>query len=122
MLYVHKKTDTKVSYNNPGNGIIELVTRIFFIWGLTKKEGLIIMYPYWYGRHYGMMPGNGWWLGLETVGFFLLILFLLLLYRNYMKHIARIAGPPTALDIAKERLAKGEITPEEFAAMKEHLK
>jgi putative membrane protein len=83
---------------------------------------LIIMHPYWYGRHYGMMPGNGWWFGFEILGFLLLVVFLLLLYRNYMKHKARIAGPPTALDIAKDRLAKGEITPEEFAAMKEHLK
>ena len=80
------------------------------------------MHPYWYGRPYGMMPFNGWWFGFEILGFFLLVIFLLLLYRNYMKHSTQVAGSPTALDIAKERLAKGEITPEEFAAMKEHLK
>ncbi|MCX5780077.1 MAG: SHOCT domain-containing protein [Firmicutes bacterium] len=81
-----------------------------------------MMYRYGYGPYDGMMPYNGWWFGLEIVGFFLLAIFLIIMYRNYLQHSARVEGPPTALDIAKNRLAKGEITPEEFAAMKDHLK
>jgi uncharacterized membrane protein len=82
----------------------------------------MMRYPYWNDRYYDMMPVNGWWLGLEILGFILLAIFIIILYRNHLKHLARVEGPPTALDIAKTRLAKGEISPEEFAAMKEHLK
>lgn len=81
-----------------------------------------MMYPYWNGRYDQMMPGNGWGFGLEILFFLLVAILLVIMYRSYLKHSARIDGPPTALDIAKTRLAKGEITPEEFAAMKDHLK
>jgi uncharacterized membrane protein len=81
-----------------------------------------MMYRYGYGAQDGMMPFNGWWFGLEILGFLLLAILLIVLYRNSVQHSTRIEGPPTALDIAKTRLAKGEITPEEFAAMKDHLK
>ena len=81
-----------------------------------------MMYRYGYGPYNGMMPVNGWWFGLEILAFLFLAIILIILYRNHLKHLARVEGPPTALDIAKTRLAKGEITPEEFAAMKEHLK
>jgi uncharacterized membrane protein len=65
---------------------------------------------------------SGWWFGLEILAFILVAIFLIIMYRNNLKHSARVEGPPSAMDIAKKRLAKGEITPEEFAAMKEHLK
>lgn len=81
-----------------------------------------MMYRYGYGPYDGMMPQNGWGFGLEILGFLLLGIFLIIVYRNYLKHSARVDGPPTPLDIAKNRLAKGEITPEEYAAMKDHLK
>jgi len=81
-----------------------------------------MMYRYGYGPNEGMMQFNGWWFGLECVAFIFLAIFAIILYRNHLKHLARVEGPPTALDIAKKRLAKGELTPEEFAAMKEHLK
>jgi uncharacterized membrane protein len=81
------------------------------------------MYRYGYGPYHGMMPMNGWCLGLEILVFiFLAIFFIIFFYRNHLKHLARVEGPPTALEIAKNRLAKGEITPDEFAAMKDHLK
>jgi uncharacterized membrane protein len=68
------------------------------------------------------MPLSGWWFALECLVFIFLVVVLIILYRNHLKHSAHIAGPPSALEIAQARLAKGEITPEEFAAMKEHLK
>ena len=80
-----------------------------------------MMYRYGYGPNGGMMPLNGWHFGLECLAFIFLVIFVIIVYRNHLKHVARIEGPPTALEIAKKRLAKGEITPEEFAAMKEHL-
>ena len=79
------------------------------------------MRPYWNWRYEDMpMQGCGWF-GLEFLAFVFLAIFLVILYRNHLKNRERIEGPPTALDIAKMRLAKGEITAEEFAAMKDHL-
>ena len=81
-----------------------------------------MMYRYGYGPYDGMMPFNGWWFGLEFLAFIILVVFAIIVYRNFLKRSAHISGPPSALDIAKVRLAKGEITPEEFASMKDHLK
>ncbi len=81
-----------------------------------------MMYRYGNGPYDGMMQFNGWWFGLECLAFLFLAIFIIIVYRNHLKHLDRVEGPPNALDIAKKRLAKGEITPEEFAAMKEHLK
>lgn len=69
-----------------------------------------------------MGPWNGWWLVVEIMGFILLVVLAIALIRHFTKSSPQQAGPPTALDIAQARLAKGEITPEEFAAMKDLLK
>ncbi|NMC27720.1 MAG: SHOCT domain-containing protein [Syntrophomonadaceae bacterium] len=58
----------------------------------------------------------------EILGFILLAVLAIALIRHFMKSSPQQAGPPAALDIAKARLAEGEITPEEFAAMKDLLK
>lgn len=81
-----------------------------------------MMYRYWNGNYDMMGPYSGWWFALEILGFILLAIVVVSLFRSYLKHTAHIQGPPSALDIAKARLAKGEITPEEFAAMRDHLK
>lgn len=77
---------------------------------------MMMRYPY----GHGMWPMHGWGIGLEILAFLLLAAFLIVLYRNHLK-TTQPPAPPSALDIAKTRLARGEITAEEFAAMKEHL-
>jgi len=69
-----------------------------------------------------MPPWNGWWIAPEILGFILVVVLAAVLIRHFTKSSPQHLGPPTALEIAKARLAKGEITPEEFAAMKDHLK
>jgi uncharacterized membrane protein len=61
-------------------------------------------------------------LAFEILGFIFLVVVAIFLIRHFMKSSSRPAETPTALDIARARLAKGEITPEEFAAMKDLLK
>jgi len=76
----------------------------------------MMRYPYGHGA----WPMHDWGIGLEILAFAFLAIFLIILYRNYLKS-TRVEAPPSALDVAKMRLAKGEITPEEFATMKDHL-
>ena len=80
------------------------------------------MYRYWDGCCNGMGRWNGPWLAFEILGFILLVVVAIVLIRHFMKSSSPPAETPTALDIARARLAKGEITPEEFAAMKDLLK
>jgi len=76
-----------------------------------------------YGRGYGMM--DGWFGG----GFFMLIFvvviiisgfFLVRLLMNQSKTVARTTEN-TALEILKQRYARGEISHEEFEKMKANL-
>ncbi|NMC27470.1 MAG: SHOCT domain-containing protein [Syntrophomonadaceae bacterium] len=76
----------------------------------------MMRYPYGHGT----WPMHDWGFGLEILAFVFLAIFLIILYRNYLKS-TRAEAPPSALDVAKMRLAKGEITPQEFTAMKDHL-
>jgi len=82
-----------------------------------------MMYRYW-DRTYDMMGSyTGWWFFLKLGAFLAIVFLAIFLIRHFMKNGSRyeVTPSPSPLDIAKTRLAKGEITPEEFAALKEHL-
>jgi uncharacterized membrane protein len=68
-----------------------------------------------------MTPWSGWWIVVQVVVFLLLIGLALVLLRYFTGKTSRNETTPDALDIAKMRLAKGEITPEEFAEIKNKL-
>ena len=81
-----------------------------------------------FGRH-GMTGGSGFVILGMLVGFLLMLLIaagitLLLIWIVRQSSTAGASGPPSsnkALEILKERFAKGEISQEEFAAMKKEL-
>jgi uncharacterized membrane protein len=80
-----------------------------------------IMHPYWNMSHHGLLAVGLLGFGLKLAVLVLLGILLICLYRRHLKHQAKQA-PPTALDIAKMRLAKGEISPDDYNIMKENLK
>ena len=79
-----------------------------------------------YGNGYGM----GWFGGIGMVIFWGLVIFgIVMLLRWFSNQSGRSTSPPggnmggrdQALEIARERLAKGEIKPEEFESIKRGL-
>jgi uncharacterized membrane protein len=79
-----------------------------------------MMYGYW-DRAYHMMNPAGWWSLFNLVAILVIVLLAIFLVRHFLKNRSHTETPLSPLDIAKTRLAKGEITPEEFTAIKEHL-
>jgi len=64
--------------------------------------------------------GGGWWMALVWIGFWALVIVgAYLLISGYMTPRGR--GYDRALEIAKERFARGEITLEEFERIKKKL-
>jgi putative membrane protein len=72
------------------------------------------------GDHMGDW-GGGWWIAMV----FMMVIFWAALIAVVVWAVRGFAGPreerKTALDIARERLAKGEITEEEFERIKRQL-
>jgi putative membrane protein len=60
-------------------------------------------------------------MGFEILLWVLIAVFVVWLFTHFLKS-TRLRTTQTPLDILKMRLAKGEITQEEFDKMKEHLK
>jgi putative membrane protein len=81
-----------------------------------------MMNRYGCGNDYGIWRMHWWGLGFELLGFVLMAIFLFYLFKRHRQQSSQLEGAPTALDILKNRYAKGEITQEEFNTMKEHLK
>jgi len=80
-------------------------------------------YGYGYGRGYGMMDG---WFGGGIVMLVVMIVFLVggfFLVRMLINHTktASPAAENTALEILKQRYARGEISHEEFGKMKANI-
>jgi len=78
---------------------------------------------YGYGRDYGMM--DGWFGGGIFMMVFLVVIlvggfFLVRMLMNHSQSIAR-SSENTALEILKQRYARGEINHEEFEKMKANL-
>ena len=78
---------------------------------------------YGYGRGYGMM--DGWFGGGIFMLIFLVVIlvggfFLVRMLMNHSKSIAR-TSENTALEILKQRYARGEISHEEFEKMKANI-
>ena len=72
---------------------------------------------------WGMHDGWGWWM---VFGWAWFVLFWGGIVWLIVWGINRVSGQreerrPTPLDIAKERLARGEISEEEFQRLKQHL-
>jgi len=65
------------------------------------------------------MPRGGGWIGLEILAFIVLVVLVIFLIRHLMRSSS--GNTSSALDIAKERLAKGEITLEQFEAIKKNI-
>jgi len=72
-------------------------------------------HQYPYGPHDGWFSYN-WAIVAAVLGTILLLVVLYYLFRSY-----GIQGKKDALEILKERYAKGEITKEEFEEMKKNL-
>jgi putative membrane protein len=70
---------------------------------------------YWY-------DGNGeWWMWLFMIIFWVVVIsFVVWAVRRFSGHPG-MSGGSSALDIAKERYAKGEISHEEFEKIKKNL-
>ncbi|MEQ8202132.1 MAG: SHOCT domain-containing protein [Syntrophomonadaceae bacterium] len=81
-----------------------------------------MMGRYWYMYNDGRWTVNWWGMGLEILFWVLLVLLLIWLFNNMARKRDASSGTNTPLDILKTRLAKGEITKEEFEEMKELLK
>jgi len=81
---------------------------------------MLMMWGMWGGMPMHGMMGYGWWLGpLITLAFLvLLVLGVYYLFREFRKEPSH---EEKALEILKERYAKGEITREEYVKMKEEL-
>ena len=85
------------------------------------RQGVMPMMPW------GMMWGPGWGPGYGLFGWLMMLLFWTLiivgavLVIRWLIEQAKSPGSETALDIAKRRYAKGEITKEQFEAMKRDL-
>lgn len=76
---------------------------------------------YWYMHSDGRWTVNWWGMALEILFWVLVVLFLIWLFNKYAGKKA-INSDDTPLEILKMRLAKGEITKEQFGEMKELLK
>lgn len=77
---------------------------------------------------WGMHAGWGWWMAFGWLWFVLFwggIIWLIVWAVNRLSgrrpEEGSRRGEPTPLDIARERLAKGEISEEEFLRLKQHL-
>lgn len=83
---------------------------------------LTLFPPFWGGYMHGMMGmmGGGWGFMLLTSLAFLLLIALGAYY--IITALTRRDGGKTALDLLKERYAKGEITRDEYLKMKEDLR
>lgn len=83
-----------------------------------------MMNPYWHWGNNGMWSMNRWGFCLEVLAWLLIAALFVWLYIRFGRHIQASNGSHTAaaLDILKNRYAKGEISQEEFLNMKDHLK
>lgn len=73
-----------------------------------------MMGNYGYGMGYGgMFIGLLFWIVIIVLGYFLI--------KSLIEHSKTRGAEKSALDIAKERYAKGEITKEEFEEIKNRL-
>jgi len=91
-----------------------LIQNIISIKGVVTMDGFINHYGY------GMMGYGGMFFGL--LFWIIIILLAYLLIRWFVEqNKTRRYEEKSALDIAKERYAKGEITEEEFEEMKKRL-
>ncbi|HEX9858949.1 MAG TPA: SHOCT domain-containing protein [Paracoccaceae bacterium] len=79
------------------------------------------------GRYYGHMWGDGYGMGFGIFGAGMMILvwgiiiFFLVVAARWAMDYGRTGKSSTALDILKERLAKGEIDPAEYEARRKAL-
>ncbi len=76
------------------------------------------MHRYWDSCCNWMSP---WGITLSIIGFILLLVLVIVIVMHFLKSNPHPGGTSPALDIAKIRLAKGEITQEEFEEIKKTL-
>ena len=70
-----------------------------------------------------MNEGMGWWMVVGSVWFVLFwgLIIWAVVSLTTRREVGSAAGPPTALEIAKARYARGEIGREEFERLKTDL-
>jgi putative membrane protein len=96
----------------------------FFGWGMMLVwlvVALIVGYVVYKDANSRGMNGLLWWILIliPMIGIIVLIAYVILRETGGQK---MVAGEKTAMDILKERYAKGEITSEQFRTMSEELK
>lgn len=77
------------------------------------------MWPMW-----DIFSGTGWWMifgGIWMILFWGAVIFLIVWAVKKLAGKGDTSARKTALDIAKERYARGEITEEEFSRIKNNL-
>jgi uncharacterized membrane protein len=65
------------------------------------------------------VDGMGWWMAATSV--WVLFLAIVLVWAVSRVATRQESSPPRAIDVAKERYARGEISSEELAEMRRHL-
>jgi len=102
---------------------LSLIAATAAVW--VGQSGAALAYP---GGHYWddhMIGWGGWWIGLLMMGLAVLLVTLVIvgLWRLFTGSSASrgAAAPDRALDILRERFARGEIDEEEYEARKKAL-
>ena len=85
------------------------------------------MHPFYGPSSLLLQEGNNWWLGLASMGMYLLfwavvIIFAVRFFKKYFLRTGRPGnGMDPAMEILRERYARGEIDGEEFKRMRDDL-
>lgn len=81
------------------------------------------LYGQYYGRPYGMMGYLGFgWIPVAWIGFIAVVLLIVLAISTFERNNAEDPGKDNPIHTLKMRLAKGEITSEEYNSLIEELR